>query len=79
MTLVSLEGDEEMLRKKKLCPKCKTGMDSYEEDRHSEVCPYINCLKNGKCSFYVPLEKPSILGIFKKNKDKQLIKLNVKK
>lgn len=61
-----------MLWKKNLCPNCKTGKDSYELDRHSEVCPYISCYncKKKECRFYVPLETDKkslfskILGVF---------------
>lgn len=42
-----------------ICSNCRTGKDTYDIDPKSETCPYIECLKNGKCSFYVPLEKPS--------------------
>ncbi len=56
--------------KKLICPKCKTGKDSFEPDKNSEICPYIECLENGRCQFYVPLEKPSKTGILKRNKDK---------
>ncbi len=49
-------GYDNMFLKKKICPKCKTGKDSYELDKHSETCPYIDCWKNGKCYFFVPLE-----------------------
>ena len=37
-----------------LCPNCKTGRESYKLDRLSENCPYIECMKDGKCKFYVP-------------------------
>lgn len=64
------EGADEMFWKKQICPRCKTGRDSYILDEHSESCPYIGCWKDGKCQFYVPLEKPSKPGIFKRNKNK---------
>ncbi len=32
---------------KQLCPKCKTGADSYLLDNKSSVCPYMH-LHNGK-------------------------------
>ena len=49
----------DVLQKKKMCSGCKTGMDSYTLDPHSEACPYIGCWENGRCQFFVPLEKPS--------------------
>ena len=39
---------------KQLCPNCKTGSESYQLDKQSESCPYIGCLKDGKCNFYEP-------------------------
>lgn len=53
------EGAYEMFRRKQICPKCKTGRDSLRLDEHSEFCPYIGSLKNGRCPFYVPIEEPS--------------------
>ena len=59
-------------RKKYLCSSCKTGKESFELDRHSEMCPYIsfyNCKKK-KCNYYIPLVKDKktfaskILGAF---------------
>ena len=59
-----------MIWKKQICPRCKTGKDSYELDKRSEACPYIGCWKNGKCSFYEPLENPSESKSFRRfNKD----------
>lgn len=40
---------------KLLCPNCKTGKESYQLDRLSESCPYIECMKDGKCKFYMPV------------------------
>lgn len=34
-----------MIWKKQICPRCKTGKDSYELDKRSEACPYIGCWK----------------------------------
>lgn len=52
------EGYDSTFWKKQTCPKCKVGKESYELDRHSDTCPYIGCWENGKCPFYVPLDKP---------------------
>jgi len=51
-----------MICENQICSSCKTGKESYELDKHSEACPYIGCWKDGKCSFYVPLEMPSQTG-----------------
>lgn len=51
--------DIEMFFKKQICPRCKTGKDSYDLDQHSEACPYIGCWKKGKCSFFEPLDTTS--------------------
>ena len=50
--------DDEMFGKKQICPNCKVGKESYDLDKHSDACPYIECCKDGKCNFYVPLDKP---------------------
>ncbi len=57
-----------MILKKQICPRCKTGKESYELDRHSEVCPYIGCWKNGKCPYFQSVEKTSEKGILKQAK-----------
>ena len=54
--------------KKQLCPSCKRGMESYELDKHSETCPYMRGMINGKCRFYVPFEKKMKFKFFRKNK-----------
>lgn len=46
-----------MFLKKQICPNCKTGQESYCLDSHTDVCPYIDYLKNGKCPFYKPLKQ----------------------
>ena len=58
-----------MIWEKQICPRCKTGKDSYELDKRSEACPYISCWKNGKCAFYEPLEKPKKKPFMRFNKD----------
>lgn len=60
-----------MFFKKQICPKCKVGKESYELDIHSEECPYIWHLKDGKCKFFQPLEKPVKEGFFNGLKNKQ--------
>ena len=57
--------DNKEFDNKHICSGCKTGKDTYEIDPKSETCPYIECLKNGECSFYVPLEKTSEKGTLK--------------
>lgn len=52
-----VQADDKFFYKNQICPTCKTGKESYELDNHSYACPYISCLKDGKCSFYEPLEK----------------------
>ena len=39
-----------------ICPNCLTGQESYILDSSSEICPYISCLKNGKCKKYIPIK-----------------------
>ncbi len=49
--------DNEMFWKRKKCPTCEIGKQSYALDEHSEACPYISCWKDGKCPHYQPLGK----------------------
>lgn len=55
-------------KRKKLCPNCKTGKETYELDRHSEYCPYIGAYSKNKCRYYVPLkqEKKGIMKLVEK-------------
>lgn len=48
--------NKELKHKKYLCPVCKTGKESYEIDNLSDVCPYIEHLKDGKCKYFVHLD-----------------------
>ena len=45
---------------KQICSECETGRNSYKYDKHSEVCPYLNCWKDNKCPFYIPAEQTGI-------------------
>ncbi len=52
------------------CPNCLTGKKTYELDKKSPFCPYINCYKakEHKCGFFVDMnaKKGGILSrIFK--------------
>jgi len=51
------------------CTHCRIGKESYLLDNHSEFCPYIDCLVNGKCSFFSPIE--AVVKSDNKNKQKQ--------
>ena len=35
-----------------LCPNCKTGFDTYNLDKHSLVCPYLDCHNGKTCSMF---------------------------
>ena len=48
-----------------LCPKCKTGRDSYLLDPKSPVCPYLLCHMGISCARFVPLA----ININKTNSD----------
>ncbi len=39
-----------------LCPKCKTGQDTYLLDNRSPFCPYLPCHNGKSCSMFVPLD-----------------------
>ena len=66
-------GDDDMFFKKQLCPKCAVGQRSYELDKHSDICPYIGCLKDGKCHFYEPIKSGSKKGVFNAIKNKRSV------
>lgn len=44
--------------KRKLCPKCKTGQDTYRLDSSSPMCPYIGCYNGKHCPMFVRMDKP---------------------
>ena len=68
------EWDDDMSGKKQICPRCKTGRDAYDLDSKSVMCPNISCWKNGKCRFYVSLEKTSKLYTLGKDKKEENIR-----
>lgn len=41
---------------KHLCSTCSTGARTLALDRDSVMCPYLECIKEGKCPFYVPVK-----------------------
>ncbi len=43
-----------------LCPKCKTGADSYKLDPKSVMCPYIHFHNGKSCPFFAPIEKSEV-------------------
>lgn len=43
-----------------LCPKCKTGADSYKLDPRSPVCPYQQYYKKKSCPFFAPIEESEV-------------------
>lgn len=57
-----------MFRKMQICPNCKIGKESYEDDPQSHCCPHIEHMKDGRCSYYVPILKPSEISGVKKGK-----------
>lgn len=42
-----------------LCPKCQTGLESYQLDPKSEACPYIASHNGNSCAFFKPLKYES--------------------
>lgn len=55
------------LKKRILCPDCKTGQESLVIDPSSVTCPYISCYDGVRCSYYVPIkEKKTLFSFFKK-------------
>lgn len=45
---------------KQLCPKCKTGAESYKLDPKSEVCPYLRYHNGKSCPFFSPIEEGEV-------------------
>ena len=41
--------------KLQICPLCETGRKDYMLDKQSIFCSYIGCLKDGNCTYFVPL------------------------
>ena len=39
-----------------LCPKCKTGAESYRLDPKSPMCPYLQYHNVERCPFFVPIK-----------------------
>ena len=39
------------------CPNCKTGKESYIIDPGSFTCPYLCCLIENECAYYVPINE----------------------
>ena len=54
--LIAGRSDKISFPNEHLCPKCKTGKETYELDNLSDNCPYLGCYKNNKCLFFVPFE-----------------------
>ncbi len=52
--------------KRKLCPNCKTGKETYALDERSPECPYLSLHNGRKCSMYVKLDKSGNKRILKK-------------
>lgn len=44
------------MNNKQLCPKCKTGAESYRLDPKSELCPYLVYHTSKECKMYAPLD-----------------------
>ncbi len=68
--IVTGRSDEQaskMYLEKQICPKCKVGKESYEFDRHSETCPYIECWQDEKCPFFKPIDESQNKGILSSN------------
>ena len=46
-----------MKKQESLCPNCKKGYETYLLDNRNPFCPYIGSYKNGKCGWFIPMEK----------------------
>ena len=45
-----------MMFRRKLCPHCKTGKHTYEQDPHAPGCPYLYCHNGRKCAMYEAMD-----------------------
>lgn len=43
-----------------ICPKCKTGAESYKLDPKSPVCPHLEYHNGKSCSFFSPIEESEV-------------------
>lgn len=43
--------------KEYLCPKCKTGQDTYLLDNRNPFCPYLSFHNGDNCSMFKPMSK----------------------
>lgn len=43
-----------------LCPKCKTGADSYKLDPRSPICPYQQYHKGKSCPFFASIKEREV-------------------
>lgn len=47
---------------RQLCPKCKTGAESYRLDPKSPMCPYLQYHNVERCPFFVPIKESEASG-----------------
>ena len=45
----------------KLCPKCKTGAESYALDPKSPVCPYLPFHNGTTCKFFTVMTEREVM------------------
>lgn len=57
-------GVQEMC-KRKLCPHCETGKQTYELDKRSTECPYLLCHNGNKCGMYKKMNEPKKVSILR--------------
>lgn len=57
-------GVQEMC-KRKLCPHCETGKQTYELDSKSAECPYLSCHNGKKCGMYKKMNEPKKVSILR--------------
>lgn len=45
-----------MVIRKYLCPNCKTGQQTYENNQKEPMCPYILHHNGRSCRYFVPIK-----------------------
>jgi len=57
----------DFVKRRTLCPICKTGQESLMLDERSSVCPYLGMHNGKKCRKFVRIKRKNILKTILKN------------
>ena len=48
-----------IIKRKKPCTRCITGIKVQSLDSRAPMCPYIECINENKCAFFKPVKTKS--------------------